>query len=326
MSTDGTHVAAMEELGNLLIFDYSGSTPVLENTVSTGTSGAFALDFSPDGTKIVTGCTNNKMNIYRVSDGDLLHTITAHNTWVMSVDWSPNGNFVVSGGSDNLVRLWDTSGMLIRTMTGHTGAVQSVRFSADGNYIISGSKDDRIKVWESATGNLVRTISGHGGDVMQVDISDNGERIVSGSADSTIRVWNFATGGQLMQFGIPSSGKVYTVDFAPDNHHVAVGTAKGDVQLWDIELPTAVADEMQPGSALQVCPNPCTESIFIAGPEAVVAFTVTDMAGKDVRGNYVSGKYFSISLAGLPQGVYVLSVLTANGNTYRRSIVKNGFN
>jgi len=73
-SSDGSRAAAMEEMGNLLLFDYTTSTPTLINTVNTGTSGAFSLAFSPGGNKIVTGCINKKMNIYNVGDGSLYST------------------------------------------------------------------------------------------------------------------------------------------------------------------------------------------------------------------------------------------------------------
>lgn len=314
LSSDGTKAAAMEEMGNLLIFDYSTATPTLTHTVSTGTSGAFALDFSPEGNKIVTGCISKKMNIYNFSDGSLLHSVDAHSSWVLSVDWSSAGGQIVSGGSDNLVKLWDTAGNLIRTMTGHTGAVQSVKFSIDGQYIISASKDKKIKIWETATGNLIRTISGHTGFVMQADISDDGTKIVSGSEDSTIRVWNFNTGTQTNSFRLPQGGKVYTVDISPDGRYVAAGTSTGDVQLWDLEKTTGINDISKDGSLATVYPNPVFEQLFIkAEGKKIYSAIVSDMTGKVVFKQTVDSDEARIKLDALETGYYILILDISGG-------------
>ncbi len=315
LSSDGLRAAAMEEMGNLLIFDYSTSTPTLIHTISTGTSGAFALDFSADGTKIVTGCISKKMNIYNVSDGALLHSVDAHSSWVLSVDWSASGSQIVSGGSDNLVKLWDTAGNLIRTMTGHTGAVQSVKFSNDGMYIISASKDKKIKIWETATGNLVRTITGHNGYVMQADISDDGTKIVSGSQDSTIRIWNFNTGIQLSSFRLAQSGTVYSVDLSPNGRYVAAGTSNGDVQLWDMEKTTGISALPQEQASVITYPNPFTEQIFIRSKTQLIsAVSISDLSGKVVFTRSMNSKEAQIDLEDLKPGYYLLRMNIAGNN------------
>ena len=169
-SSDGKRAAAMEEMGNLLIFDYTGSTPALLKTVHTGTNYAFALDFSPDGSKMVTGCGDKKMILYNFSDGSVANTIQAHNNWVQAVDWSATDK-IASGGDDNLAKIWDAGGNLVHTLTGHSGAILTVKFSSDGQYLATGGKDKTIKLWDVASGNLLRTFTGHTGEIKQLDIS-----------------------------------------------------------------------------------------------------------------------------------------------------------
>ncbi len=320
LSSDGTKAAAMEEMGNLLIFDYSGATPSLISTVNTGTYGAFALDFSPDGTRIVTGCTDKLMNIYSVADGVQLHSTVAHNSWVMTVDWSANGGMIATGGSDNLIKLWDSTGALIRTLTGHTGSVQSVKFSEDGNYLVSGSKDDKIKIWEVATGNVIRTMSGHKSDVMQVDVSADGNKIVSGSADSTIRIWDWDSGTQLQSFRLANAGKVYSVSFSPNNHYVAAGTANGDVQLWDINLTTATKDAIS--NKVQLYPNPTDGKVYIDTEGDEVEVTVMNIMGKVMLQQKVNEKLICVKLNEMPQGMYVINMLHKTGSKRQAQVMK----
>jgi len=320
LSSDGLKAAAMEEMGNLLIFDYTGATPSLISTVNTGTYGAFALDFSPDGTRIVTGCTDKLMNIYRVADGVQLHSTIAHTSWVMSVDWSPNGTMIATGGSDNLIKLWDTAGVLIRTLTGHTGSVQSVKFSEDGNYLVSGSKDDKIKIWDVATGTVVRTISGHKNDVMQVDVSADGSKIASGSTDSTIRIWNWNTGTQLQSFRLANAGKVYSVCFAPNNHFLAAGTSNGDVQLWDINLTTEIKETATNKTLLY--PNPTDGKVYINTDGDADKITVIDIMGKLVDQRRITEKLICVDLTGMPEGMYMISLLHKNGKVQQLKVMK----
>jgi WD40 repeat protein len=323
LSSDGTKAAALEELGNLLIFDYSGSTPSLISTIPTGTSGAFALDFSPDGSRIVTACTEKKVNIYRVTDGSLQYSFTATGTWVMSVDWSKDGKYIVTGGNDNAIKVWDTTGTLLRTLTGHTGAVQSVKISDDGQYIVSGSRDDKIKIWELATGNLVRTISGHRSDVMQVDISDDGTFIASGGADSTIRTWRTADGNPIATFGIHDAGKVFTVAIGPDGTHLAAGTANGDVQLWDLNAITAIPVSAFSQTAFSVSPNPCHNLLTIATAAPVAYITICNMQGQQTLLQRTEKLQTTVDVSALSSGWYSVSITTENGIRQSSTFYKN---
>lgn len=292
LSTDGTHAAAIEEMGNLLIFDYSGTTPSLVSTIPTGTFGAFALDFSPDGSRIVVGCTDKKAMIYRVSDGALLHSFVANGTWVMAVDWSADGKFIATGGNDNAVKIWDSTGVLQKTLTGHTGATQAVRFSSNGSFVVSGAKDDKVKIWDVATGTVVRTLNGHTGDVTSVDVSDDGSLVASGSADATLRLWSFSTGTQLSVFSRAGAGTVYALDIAPDKSKLVAGTSNGDVQLWDISGSTAVL----PMPAMQqqlVFPNPCSEWLYL--PTGTSTILLTDAFGKLILVSDGSGGRIDVS-------------------------------
>lgn len=317
LSTDGTHAAAIEEMGNLLIFDYSGATPTLLSTIPTGTSGAFALDFSPDGTRIVVGCTDKKAMIYRVSDGALLHSFVANGTWVMAVDWSADGKFIATAGNDNTVKIWDSTGVLQKTLTGHTGATQAVRFTADGVYVVSGSKDDKLKIWDVASGTLVRTLSGHAGDVMSVDVSDDGMIVASGSADTTIRLWSFSTGAQIAQFSKPGAGTVYAVDISPDKTKLVAGTSNGDVQLWSVAGLTGVPSSFEIPQ-LTVFPNPCHDWVQL--PDGVSSIVLTDEAGRVVISN--EGSLKRVDVSALVPGLYTIQLTGREGGVRFEKIMK----
>lgn len=259
-SSNGMYLAALEELGHLLLFDISGAIPMLSNSIYTGTAGAFSVDFAPTSDKVATGCTNSKLIIYDISSGLQLLNITAHTGYVYSVAWSHNGQYIATAGQDNKVKLWDTTGALLQTFSGHTGDVFDVKFTPNDDFLVSGSQDNSIKIWNCANGGLVNTITGHTDDVRSIAISPNGNYILSGGADATTRIWDYYSYAQLANFNQAGAGKVYTVAWSPNENKVLTGTQFNMVLLWDIAQTVGV-NEISNATEVSVFPNPVHDFI-----------------------------------------------------------------
>lgn len=56
-----------------------------------------SLEWSPDGTRLATGCSDNRARIWSL-DGALLATLSQHTGAISSVRWSPNGQYLLSTG------------------------------------------------------------------------------------------------------------------------------------------------------------------------------------------------------------------------------------
>ena len=305
LSSNGQKAAAIEELGNLLIFDYTTTPPTLQNVVHLGVKNSYAVNFSPDGSKVAIGNSNKKMFIYD-SGGALIHDVDAHQNWVYCIDWS-KGEKIATGGDDALVKLWDTSGNLIRTMTGHSGGILGVKISPDGNYVVSCSKDKTVKVWDASNGTCLRTLVGHTANIKSVDISDDGNKIVSGGDDSTIKVWDINNGALLASFGIPEAGSIYSVDFSPNGRYVLTGTGNGDVQLWDMMFRTGV--KQVTADKTEIYPNPCTNELHVKNTGVDDVLSISDATGKTF--NAVVRKIDNdilINTSTLPSANYFLTI------------------
>jgi WD40 repeat protein len=113
-SNNTDYIAAMEEFGNVFIFDNTGSQPVLIDTLDTGTTQGFSSVFSPDNSKLVLGCSNGKVQIYDVATGSLDTNIAGHPSFVKTVDYAPNGQFFVTGGgAGGQIKKWSPEGNLL---------------------------------------------------------------------------------------------------------------------------------------------------------------------------------------------------------------------
>ena len=192
------------------------------------------FSFSPDGTILASGSSDNTIKLWDVSTGSQLQTLTGHTSDVYSVAFSRDGTTLASGSRDTTIKLWDVStGSQLQTLTGHTSDVYSVAFSPDGTTLASGSRDTTIKLWDVSTGSQLQTLTGHTSDVYSVAFSPDGTTLASGSRDTTIKLWDVSTGSQLQTLTGHTSD-VYSVAFSPDGTTLASGSDDETIKLWDI--------------------------------------------------------------------------------------------
>ncbi len=209
-----------------LFFTYRGhSNPV--NTVA----------WSPDGRRIASGSSDNRVQVWNANDGSNVFTYRGHSgssssSGVYTVAWSPDGKRIASGSSDNTVQVWDASdGSHVFTYQGHSSSVNAVAWSPDGKRIASGSSDNTVQVWIANDGSHVFTYRGHSYYVLTVAWSPDGKRIASGSSDGTVQVWKASDGGNVSTYR--HSTTVNIVAWSPDGKWVASGSNDNTVHVWN---------------------------------------------------------------------------------------------
>ncbi len=73
------------------------------------TSNVSSVSFSPDGTLIASGSSDDTIRLWDASTGEELHSLKGHTLGVNSVSFSPDGTRIASGSSDDTIRLWDVT-------------------------------------------------------------------------------------------------------------------------------------------------------------------------------------------------------------------------
>jgi WD40 repeat protein/serine/threonine protein kinase len=194
--------------------------------------GVYAVAFSPDGQRIVTGSADMTAKVWEAASGRELLTLRGHKNEIHSVAFSPDGQRIVTGSYDGTAREWEAaSGRGLLTLNGHNAGIESVAFSPDGQRIVTGSWDNTAKVWETASGKPLLTLS-PSALVMCVAFSPDGQRIVTGGWDKTAKVWDAASGTNLLTLTGHSNG-VFSVAFSPDGKRIVTGGGDHVAKVWD---------------------------------------------------------------------------------------------
>ncbi len=157
-------------------------------------SGVANVVFSPDGLTLATAASGNKVQLWQVSDGSLLHSLSLSVAGTaLGLSFSRDGKYLASGDSNGHIWVWRVADgeMQVNPMEQY-GYVTSLAFSSDGQILVTGSSDHMIRLWRLSDGSLLNVLRGHTGTVLSLTFTPDGKTLASGSADGTIRLWGIS--------------------------------------------------------------------------------------------------------------------------------------
>ena len=204
---------------------------------------AYAVDFSPDDSQIVTG-SDDQLKLWQLNAGKNIHTFgvgtEVHSEPITSVKFSQDGEWISSASVDNSVRVWRPStGAAFLNLDNHF-PVLDIEYLPGTNYIAITSSDNRLEIRNTKNSGLVQDFVGHTGAVLSVSISADGKILASGSTDHTARVWNVED-GSLIKAIDDHLAPVSDVAISPDGQILATASWDGTIKLWSLPDVTLIA-------------------------------------------------------------------------------------
>lgn len=186
--------------------------------------------FSPNGQLLASGGGDDKVKIWRVSDGALLQTFTMNSAMmeVFSVEFSPDGQSIAATSRDTTsqVKVWRISdGALLKTFTNpyfYSIPSHEVTWTRDGRYVVTtfetGSDGSRIRFWDFNTGELAREYT---------------QLFINPYTPTDIKALEFSADGRTFAFSIGPRVLLARNSFAPINRVADFdGDGRSDLSVY----------------------------------------------------------------------------------------------
>jgi WD40 repeat protein len=200
------------------------------------------LAFSSSGRFLATCTTDNKVEVWNVMTGQLLHSFSypfssTDSPTLASLNaaaFSPDKQFLAVGAQDQTIRIWDMkSGKIVSSITdAQSGGILSLAYSADGRLLADGSQNGEIAVWNVATSLLQQRLIGQTQAVYTVVFSPKSNILASGCEDMTARIWDVAS-GRTLHILTGHTGPVDAMSFSPDGQTLVSGSQDG-IRIWNV--------------------------------------------------------------------------------------------
>jgi WD40 repeat protein/serine/threonine protein kinase len=192
------------------------------------------LDFSRDGTRLVSSGDDGTVRLWDAATGTQLKSLALKKSKLPCVAFSPNGARVAIGCEDGTVKLLDAASLQeLSVLKGHSKLVRSLAFSPDGARLFTVSEDTHLKVWDVAGAQELRAIPDPAGYSRCVAVSPDGKWLALAGQGSTLRLRDAATGQELRTLA-GHGGGVLGVAFSPDGKRLASAGVDRAVKVWDV--------------------------------------------------------------------------------------------
>ena len=170
---------------------------------------------SPDGQILAWSLADNTIQLLRISDQEVLHTLSGPTEWVTKLRFSPDGNLLVSASHDHRVRVWNLQGEELRSL--QAGDVLGIGISPDGSTLATVPFDGPVTLWDLDTLEKIKDLGGYGGyDTSDAEFSPDGQYLAADLASSLV-LWRI-TDASLMWHEVKNS---MAMAFSPDGQYLA---------------------------------------------------------------------------------------------------------
>lgn len=191
LSRDGEKVAAAfssegVEDARILVWNVATGEPLFPAPLTNpADSVTFAIEFSPDGKRLVTGGDGERAVIWTL-DGNTskpLECPEEHTGSIRTLAFSPDGKMFATASGDNTLIIWETDAPERHSppLAGHHAPVVVAAFSPDGRLLASGSDDNSVILWDVRTKQPTGRLTGHTDSVRALAFSAGSRQLVTGS-------------------------------------------------------------------------------------------------------------------------------------------------
>ncbi|MBZ0257253.1 WD40 repeat domain-containing protein [bacterium] len=222
-------------IGRLIVFALIGITgwtqDALENGDSIGPNSSAAIDFSPDGSKLIIGGREG-LAIYQTNNGAMLMPLEGHTGTVRYAQYSPDGSKILTASEDHSAILWDAeSGAVIHQFL-HDDIIVCCGFSPDGSMIFTGGIGGMARVWDGSDYAKVNEMI-FPFNVLSFAFSPDSSLLALGIGNGRVHLFYPTSRRQLWETFL--TGSIQSLAFLPDGSAIIAGTDNKEIKFINPE-------------------------------------------------------------------------------------------
>jgi WD40 repeat protein len=242
--------------------------------------GVWGVAVSPDGRWVATASHDGSVKLWDARNMQLMRTFFGDRPLAWCVAFSPDGKYLASGGSG--VRIWEVAtGRELHRFYEHKLMVSSVAFYPNGRWLVSGSYDGTVRLWDVAAGRSLGLLHQLSRGVNKLAFRPDGRWLASAGQDQQICLWDLGKG--LPTLPAPPdrtltghSATVWSVGWSADGLHLASGSERGVIILWNGETFSKIVT-LRGGTGQIRCISFSRDGSLLAGAAYVANTIVWDL-------------------------------------------------
>ena len=227
-SPDSETLASGSVDGTIKLWSTAGK---LNTTLQTDVNFLRSVEFSSDGTMLVSSFYPNKAILWDLKKNEKLFQI---GDGTCTVKFSNDDKLLAVGTNNGRIDHWRTKdGIRVKLTPAHTGWVRTLAYSpaipAHSQHssieLLSGSDDAKIKAWGRVETDMAElcVLNDHSAAVLTIAMSPYGTGFASGSKDGTVRIWSTLISPPHAHDILQFMCWVNSVAFSPNGKWLAVG-------------------------------------------------------------------------------------------------------
>lgn len=248
-----------------------------------------SLDFSPDGTTIVTA-NDMGLQLWDVQTGNLINEWGTAEGPVYNVVFSPDGATIAASGGfsrdgviqDEIIYVWKSSPpQLLHSIEPHDTWLATLNFSPDGRYLVSGANDGIVRVWVTATGQSAGFSMGDGywWQVSGATFLHDGQSLLF-VLGNRVETWDWRKPLRLARFaGFDDisriEDRILGISLTGDQRILALAREDTGLQLWILPNAELVdLSEIETQQPQFVAFNPVGDLLAVGSKDAVEFWSI----------------------------------------------------
>ena len=209
------------------------------------TNSVFAVDVSPDSTKLATGSFDKTACVWNITTGERLVGPLQHDGRVVAVRFSPNGDRIATAtAAENekdektakSIRIYDSDNgqqlILFDIPFMNNGAMTSLTWTSDGRQLFAASYS-QVKHFDTSSGSLLKEWLVPGGGRLGSVVLSRNQKFAVVAASNSLSFWDISTYQQIGTV-IQYTSSVWWITLSPNDDQIVTGEENGKVTLRNL--------------------------------------------------------------------------------------------